>query len=48
MKLFKIGIMGGIAYDGANVWISEDENGVSAISKADILRATNIAISKNA
>ncbi|MBE5926394.1 MAG: hypothetical protein E7270_05465 [Lachnospiraceae bacterium] len=40
--------MGGITYDGANVWIAEDENGVSAISKADILRATNIAISKGA
>ncbi len=44
--------MGGITYDGTNVWIAEGKvagkASVSAISKTDILRATNIAVTKKA
>ncbi|MBE5925456.1 MAG: hypothetical protein E7270_00470 [Lachnospiraceae bacterium] len=40
--------MGGITYDGNYVWVAEGKSGVSAISKANILRAAEIATKKKA
>ena len=40
--------MGGVTYDGKYVWIAEGESGVSAISKANILRAAEVATKKKA